>query len=235
MRRDQGRLKKMTTKSLDLQEEVIEQLAYDPRIDAQDIAVTVFEGVVTLRGTVPNLIEKWEAEDAVKRLRGVRGIADELTVDLPNAHVRTDTDIALAIERRFTSNAMIPTNIQFVVNEGYVTLSGEVPWYYQSQEALYEARRVVGVREVSNCISIRPNKQLDSDEIKLTIRSAFKRMADLDAKDINVAVIDGKVTLSGSVRTWAERDKAAQTAWSLPGISRVDNLIAVSPFPSLGN
>jgi osmotically-inducible protein OsmY len=220
----------MTTKSLDLQEEITEQLAYDPRIDAQDIAVTVHDGVVTLRGTVPSLIEKWEAEDAVKRVRGVRGIADELTVDLPNAHVRTDADIALAIEHRFASNAMIPNNIQFVVSDGNVSLMGEVPWYYQLQEALYEARRVIGVRNVSNLVSVRANKQLDGDEIKVTIRSAFKRMADLDAKDINVAVIDGKVTLSGSVRTWAERDKAVQTAWSLPGVERVENLIAVSPF-----
>jgi osmotically-inducible protein OsmY len=221
----------MTTKSLDLQEEIIEQLAYDPRIDAQDIAVTVLEGVVTLRGTVPNLIERWEAENAVKRLRGIRGIADELTVDLPTTHVRTDTDIALALERRFESNPRVPTNVQFVVKDGRVSLTGEVPWFYQSEEALHEARRIIGVKDVSNLISIIPNKQLNSDEIKWTIRSAFKRMADLDAQDISVSVADGKVALSGSVRTWGERERAAQTVWSLPGVASVENFIRVNPFP----
>ena len=98
----------MTTKSLDLQEEVIEELAFDPRVNSDDIAVTVKEGIITLRGTVPSFHQKWEAEDAVKRIRGVRGIANELAVDLPSGHVRTDTDIALAIEHRFSSMRSSP-------------------------------------------------------------------------------------------------------------------------------
>jgi osmotically-inducible protein OsmY len=222
----------MTTGSLDLQEEIIEQLALDPRIDAQDIAVTVREGVVTLRGTVLNLIEKWEAEGVVKGLRGVRGIADELTVDLPATHVRTDTDIALALEHRFESNAKIAHDIQFVVKDGHVTLTGEVPWFYQSEEALNEARRTIGVKDVSNLISIRSNVQLSSGEIEITINSALKRLADLDAKNINVAVTAGKVTLSGCVRSWAERDRALEAVWNLPGVARVDNFLSVDPFTS---
>ncbi|HVA26551.1 MAG TPA: BON domain-containing protein [Candidatus Baltobacteraceae bacterium] len=219
----------MSTKSLDLQEEVIEELAYDPRIAADDIAVTIKEGIVTLRGTVPTFNQKWEAEDAVKRIRGIRGIADELSVDLPSTHVRTDTDIALAIERRFASNTIVPNNVKFVVKDGRVTLSGEVPWYYQAQEAAYEARRVIGVRDVSNNITVKPVTSLKSDEIKRKIHSELQRMADLDAKSINVAVSDGTVTLSGSVRTWTERDKATQAAWSFPGVLRVENLIGIKP------
>lgn len=218
----------MTTKSLDLQEEVIEELAYDPRIAADDIAVTIKEGVVTLRGTVPSFNQKWEAEDAVKRIRGVRGIADELTIDLPATHLRTDSDIALAIERRFASNTIVPSSVKFVVKDGRVTLSGEVPWYYQAQEAAYEARRVVGVRDVINIVAVKPVTSLKIDEIKRKIHDAFQRMADLDAKGINVVVSDGTVTLSGSARTWIERDKATQAAWSLPGVVRVENFIGIN-------
>src|SRR5579872_815219 len=108
----------MTTKSLDLKEEVIEELAFDPRITADDIAVTVQDGIVTMRGTVPSFNQKWEAEDAVKRVRGVRGIADELVVDLPATHARTDTDIALAIEHRLASNTIVPRGVKFVVKDG---------------------------------------------------------------------------------------------------------------------
>jgi osmotically-inducible protein OsmY len=219
----------VTTKSLDLQEEVIEELAYDPRIAADDIAVTIKEGVVTLRGTVPSFNQKWEAEDAVKRIRGVRGIADELTIDLPATHLRTDSDIALAIERRLASNTIVPGNVKFIVKDGRVTLSGEVPWYYQAQEAAYEARRVVGVRDVINLIAVKPVTSLKIDEIKRKIHDAFQRMADLDAKGINVVVSDGTVTLSGSARTWIERDKATQAAWSLPGVVRVENFIGINP------
>lgn len=219
----------MTTKSLNLQEEIIEELAYDPRIVAEDIAVTVKEGVVTLRGSVPTFNQKWEAEDAIKRLRGVRGIADELSVDLASIHVRTDTDIALAIERRFASNTIVPSTVKFVVKDGHVMLSGEVSWYYKSEEAAYEARRVIGVVDVSNNITVKPAASLRSEEIKRKIHDAFQRMADLDEKSINVAVSDSTVTLSGSVRTWIERDIARQAAWALPGVKRVENFIGVNP------
>lgn len=219
----------MTTKTLDLQEEVIEELAFDPRVKADDIGVSVAEGIVTLRGTVPSFSQKWEAEDAVKRVRGVCGIADELAVDLPSAHVRSDTDIALAIEHRFASNATIPASVKFVVKEGNVTLSGEVPWYYQLQEAAYEARRVVGVKSVANVITVKPGTTLTNDEIKRKILSEFHRMADLDAKGVNVTVFDGTVTLSGNVRSWLEKEKAAQAAWSLPGVTHVHNFLGVNP------
>lgn len=219
----------MNTKTLDLQEEVIEELAYEPRIIADDIAVTVKDGVVTLRGSVPTFNQKWEAEDAVKRVRGVRGIADDLVVDLPTMHVRTDSDIALAIERRFASNSLIPSDVKFIVRDGHVTLSGEVPWYYQGQEAAYEARRVVGVRDVANLVTVRSATTLTNDEIKRKIHAEFERMADLDAKGVSVAVFDGTVTLSGNVRTWLEKEKAGQAAWSLPGVTHVNNFVGINP------
>ncbi|MGC1379425.1 MAG: BON domain-containing protein [Candidatus Baltobacteraceae bacterium] len=219
----------METRTLDLQEEIIEELAYDPRITADEIAVNVKEGVVTLRGRVPSLYQKWEVEDAVKRVRGVRGIADELEVSLPTTHFRTDTDLALAIERRFATGTTIPRGIQFVVKEGHVTLSGEVSWYFQAQEAASEVRRVAGVRGVANLIGVKTAPALGADEIKRRIRSALHRTAEMDAASIDVSASNGLVTLSGSVRTLLEREKASQAAWSLPGVTHVANYIAVQP------
>jgi osmotically-inducible protein OsmY len=219
----------MVTKSLDLQEEVIEELAFDPRVNAENIGVSVSEGIITLRGTVPSFYQKWEAEDAVKRVRGVRGIADDLAVDLPSVHARSDTDIALAIEHRFSSNASIPSDVKFIVRDGHVTLSGDVPWYYQLQEAAYEARRVVGVKDVVNLITVKSGATVTNDEIKRKIESEFHRMADLDAKSVSVSVFDGTVTLSGTVRSWLEKEKAGQAAWSLLGVTHVNNFIGINP------
>lgn len=199
----------MTTKSLDLQEEVIEELAFDQRVNAEDIGVSVNEGIVTLRGTVSSFIQKWEARDAVMRVRGVRGVADELAVDLPSTHLRSDTDIALAIEHRFSSNASVPAAVKFVVKDGNVMLRGEVPWYYQLQEAAYEARRVVGVRDVVNLILVKPKVSLTSEQVKQQIYKEFQRLADLDANGVSVSVSDGTVTLSGHVRSWLEREGGA--------------------------
>lgn len=220
----------MPTK-LNLQEEVIEELAFDPQVRDDDIAVSVKEGVVTLRGSVPSFYQRWEAEDAVKRVRGIRGIADELKVDLPVTHVRTDTDIALAIEHRFDSNSSIPSDVKFIVKEGHVTLSGAVPWNYQSTEAAREAACVTGVTHVDNFIRVAPlATTLTSDQIKQKIHSELQRMADLDANHITVRVSDGTVSLSGSVRSWLERDKAVNAAWSLPGVSAVQNDIRIAPL-----
>jgi osmotically-inducible protein OsmY len=216
---------------LALQEDIVEELAFDPRIVADDIAVATKAGIVTLRGSVPSLRQKWAAEEAVKRVRGVRGVADELLVDLPASHVRNDTDIAVAIQHRFSSNGVVPADVQFVVRDGHVTVSGTVQWYYQAHEVAHEAGRVKGVLGVTNHITIEKIDQVDAvntSEVRRKIHGLLQRAADLDANCISVAVKDGTVTLSGTVRTWLEHDKAVQAAWSVPGVSRVDNCIAIS-------
>jgi len=217
------------TISLDLQEEIIEELAFDPRIASEDVAVTAAGGVVTLRGTVPSLAQKWDVEDDVKRIRGVRGIVNEIVVDLPQMYARTDTTIAQAIERRFESNSIIPSDVQFVVADGTVTLTGKVAWHFQAQEAAAEARRVTGVRDVFNVISVEPDVVATQDDIKRKIHSQFARAADIDANGVDVAVDGATVKLTGTVRTWLEHDKATQAAWSLPGVKHVDNRIDIVP------
>ena len=216
--------------TLGLQEDVIEQLAFDPRIDSDDIAVAVKEGIVTLHGRVGNLYEKWLVEGVVKRVKGVRGLVDELVVDLPAAHVRTDTDIAISIERRFETNSIVPRDLTFVVRAGRVTLQGEATWHYQAQEAAFEARRVIGVKDVVNLITIKGAAAPDAAEIKRQIHAALLRLAEVDAKNIYVTVSGSCVKLSGTTRTWAEQDNATQAAWSVPGVTHVDNFIGVTPW-----
>ncbi len=219
----------MDATSLELQERIIEEIAFDPGINSEEIAVTVRDGVVTLRGTVSSFDERWNAENAAKRVRGVRGIADELVVELPATHQLTETDIALAIERRFEANPMIPREVTFLVQDGCVTLSGEVRWHRQAEEAAAEARRVTGVRSVANLIAVKAEIPLTADEIRRKIHDALERTADQEARGITITLSGGAVTLAGSVRTWLDRENAAAAAWSLPGVSHVENLISIRP------
>jgi osmotically-inducible protein OsmY len=216
-----------TTTTLDLQEDVIEELAFDPRITADDIAVTVQDGVVTLRGAIPSFFQKWAAEDAVIKVRGVRGIADELIVDLPGVHSRTDTDVALAIEHRFASSAIVPSSVKFLVQDGHVTLTGSAAWNYQAQEAAHEAGRVNGVRDIANQIVVEPKVLLNAETVKDAIIAELLRVTDVNAGNIHVVVLDGTVTLTGSARTWFEHERAAQAAWNVPGVRRVENFIGI--------
>lgn len=218
----------MTSDQVNLQEEIVEELACDPRIVADGIAIAIHEGVVTVRGTVPSLRQKRAVEKAVKSVRGVRGVADELVVDLPASHVRSDTEIALAIKHRLASNGVVPAGVQFVVANAHVTLSGVVQWYYQAHEAAHEAGRVTGVVAVTNDIVVKTPEPVTVPEIRRRIQSSFQRAADLDANCIAVAVDGGTVTLSGTVRTWLEHEKATEAAWSISGVTRVDNLISIS-------
>ncbi len=220
----------MQTLTLGLQEDVIEQLAFDPRIDSDDIAVAVKEGVVTLHGRVVSLNQKWLVENIVKAVKGVRAVVDELVIDLPATHVRTDTDIAISVERRFETNSLIPRDITLLVRGGHVTLQGEAEWHYQSQEAASEARRVTGVKSVVNSIVIKGAATPDPADIKRQIHAALQRLADVDAKNVYVTVSGGCVKLSGTVRTWAEQDSATEAAWSVAGVTRVDNFIGVTPW-----
>jgi osmotically-inducible protein OsmY len=216
--------------TLGLQEDVIEQLAFDPRVDSDDIAVGVREGVVTLHGRVSSLSQKWLVEDIVKAVKGVRALVDELVVDLPATHVRNDTDIAISIERRFDTNSIVPRDLTLVVRDGNVTLQGEAEWHYQAQEAVSEARRVTGVKSVVNSIAIKGAARPDAAEIKRQIHGALQRLADVDAQNIYVTVSGSCVKLSGTAHSWAEHDNATLAAWSVPGVTQVDNSVSVHPW-----
>ena len=212
----------------ELQRDVLEELNWAPSITAGEIGVTARDGVITLTGEVPSYFEKIEAEDVAGRVAGVMAIAEELKVKLPSYNERTDTDIATSVLNALAWNAGVPNDIAKVrVENGWVTLTGEVEWYFQKMAAANAVHHLMGVKGVTNAITIHPKMTATANEIKTTIENAFKRTAILDAQKISVTVNDGKVTLKGNTNTWKEKNDAREYAWAARGVSSVENDIVV--------
>jgi osmotically-inducible protein OsmY len=210
----------------ELQIDVLDELRWEPGVKATDIGATVKDGVVTLEGTVDSFAEKWAAEKAVKRVPGVKALAIELRVELPDSSERTDADIAEAAESALKWDVLVPHDrIKITVENGRLTLEGEVDWQFQKSAAERAVLHLTGVKGVTNQITIKP--KVAPTEVKEKIEAAFKRNAILDANRIKVQVEGGKVTLSGSVGTWAEREQAEDAAWAAPGVSEVKSDITI--------
>jgi osmotically-inducible protein OsmY len=210
-----------------LQEAVIEELEWDPELDSAHIGVAAKGGAVTLTGHVSSYAEKWAAVRAAERVAGVVAVADELEVKLPGSSMRDDTDIAESIARTLRSHVSVPASVDAEVEHGFVTLRGEVDWSYQRDAAERVVRNVLGVKGVSNLITL--NAKVKPAQIEQRIADAIKRMANLDANQITVTATDGTVHLHGRVHSWYEKRLAEQEAKSAPGVSKVDNQITVVP------
>jgi osmotically-inducible protein OsmY len=213
---------------LELKRDVEEELRFNPDIDATDIAVAVKNGVVTLSGFVRSYSQKWEAERTAKRVIGVTGIANDIEVRLPVFNQRPDPEIArdavsaISAELPYSSE-----HIRVVVREGWITLEGQVDWNYARERAEAAVRRVRGCKGVTNSIQISP--RVTPSEVKRKIEESFRRNAELDAGRITVEADGSVVKLKGAVRSWAERSEAERVAWQAPGVTRVENLITISP------
>jgi osmotically-inducible protein OsmY len=212
----------------DIERNVKEELEWNPDLDANDIAVSVKGGVVTLAGFVKSYTDKYEAEAATKRVAGVKGVANDLEVRLPAIDERPDPEIAREAVVALKSQLPISSeHIKIVVKNGWVNLEGQVEWQYQKNTAESAVRRIKGVKGVSNMILLKP--RAEPTEIKKKIQEAFKRNAEVDANRIVVETHGGEVVLKGTVRSWIEREEAERVAWSAPGVTKVEDHIVIAP------
>src|SRR3979490_247498 len=212
----------------EIERDVREELKWDPDLHADDIAVSVKNGVVTLAGFVPSYSDRLEAEAAAKRVAGVLAVANDLDVRLPAIDQLPNRDIAR--DAVSTLKAELPISydkIKVIVKDGWITLEGAVEWQYQKTTADSAVRKVKGVKGVTNVITVKPKVQ-PSDR-KRKIQEACKRSAEVDADRITIEANGSEVILKGTVRSWIEREEAERVAWSAPGITKVEDRIVVTP------
>ncbi len=216
----------------ELQRDVMNELKWEPTIHAAEIGVGVKDGVVTLSGDVDSYSKKWAIDRAVKRVLGVKAVAGEIKVTLPVSYKRTDEDIARSATNVLNWNFLVPNDrVKVRVQDGCITLTGDVDWYYQKEHAENAVRHLIGVVGVSNSITIKPKvPTVKALEVKNGIEDALKRNARLlrDAEKIQVEISGSKVILRGSVGSWADFDEAGYAAYCAPGVSQVENNLRVT-------
>jgi osmotically-inducible protein OsmY len=211
-----------------LQQDVMDELRWEPSIFEKEIAVAVKDGVVTLGGYVQSYAQKRAAEQAVARVAGVRAVAEDIQVKLPTSRLRSDTEIAHAVVNALKWDTEIPDELlKSKVENGWVTLQGSVNFFYLKSAAERCVRFLNGVKGVSNLISVKPRETMT--KVTQNIEAALKRRAAVDAGMIKVDTTDGKVTLRGSVHSWLEMKEAENAAWATPGVWSVDDKLAVVP------
>lgn len=215
------------THDIELRKDVVEELEWDPSVDARTIGVAVEDGIVALTGHVPTYAAKTNAERIVKRVHGVVGVANDIEVKLLSSLERDDVDIARSTVNALEWNVSVPKNhVKVSVSKGWVTLDGNVEWYYQKRAAEDAVMVLAGVRGVINNITV-TSRHVRAEDVKEKIEAALKRSAEVDSRKIAVQAGDGKVILTGTVRSWTERQDAVSAAWSAPGVRNVVDQIRI--------
>ena len=209
-----------------LQEAVLAELAWEPSVTAAHIGVTARDGVITLLGHVQRFAEKQAARSAALRVRGVKAVAEEIEVKLPFDVKRSDDDIARAAIDRLAWDSTLPKDaVKMTVENGWLTLTGEVRWHFEQEAAAQDVRHLWGVVGVSNQITLKP--RVNTYNLTSDISTALHRSW-FEPAGIKVSADGGKVTLTGQVKSWSERELAGSTAWATPGATDVENYLVIA-------
>ena len=212
---------------LQLQQRVLDELEFEPSVAAAHIGVSARQGVVTLTGHVGSYSEKYAAERATRRVKGVKAVAMELDVRLAEDRKIADDEVADRAVRILGWDVSVPADkVTVRVEHGMVSLGGEVEWQFQRSAAEHDVRKLSGVRAVINNITLAP--QVQAEDVHAKIRAALERNAEIEADNIVVGVTGGKVTLTGRVGDWTEREEIVRAAWAAPGVTEVYDELVVA-------
>lgn len=210
----------------DLQRDVQDAILWEPLLNAAEIGVTVNDGIVTLSGTVDSYSKKLEAEHATKNVAGVKAIVEKIEIKFANSWSKSDNEIAMEVLNALKWNWQVPhEKVRVKVENGWITLEGELTWNYQSEAAKKAVHHLMGVTGVTNNILIR--SEINDTIERHDVEAALGRNGSIDASEINVKVSGTKVTLTGSVNSWYDKEEAARIAWNTPGIWKVENELEV--------
>ncbi|GAB3915915.1 BON domain-containing protein [Mucilaginibacter boryungensis] len=211
---------------LEIQKDVMDELKWQPFLHAAEIGVAVKNGIVTLSGQVDNYGKKITAENAAKKVAGVKAVAEDIQVGISPAYLKTDAEIAEAVVDALRWHTAIPDDrIKVKVEDGIVKLEGEVEWEFQRNSAKTAVQYLTGVRMVSNLITVRP--KLNANDLEHKISAAFHRSATIDAQKVKVSVVDNKAILTGKVRSFAEKEEAESAVWAAPGVFSLESRLQI--------
>jgi osmotically-inducible protein OsmY len=214
----------------DIQQAVLQELKWDMRVTETEVGVEVDKAIVTLSGTVSSYAKKLAAQEAAHRVNGVLDVANEVEVQIPNHMGKTDTEIAQAIRNALQWDVLVPAdNINSTVANGWVTLNGEVNFWYEREDAEQAIRHLLGVRGVSNQLMITPTKYPQAPELKSLIEKALERRADSEAQKVEVTVHGGTITLSGGVPSWKDKQEIISEVSHAPGVQNIRDYLFVIP------
>lgn len=218
----------------ELQTDVQNAIKWEPLLNAAEIGVTAKDGVVSLTGVVDSYAKKLEAENAAKRVIGVKALVEKIEVQFPNSWTKTNAEIANEVLTALKSNWSIPNDkVTVKVEDGWVTLEGELPWNFEKEAAKRAVNYLMGVKGVTNNILIK--SEIHDKIEQQDVENAIARSWSINDNDIRVKVAGKTVSLTGTVTSWYQKEEAGRIAWNTPGIWLVDNELEIEPFHALAN